>query len=540
MTTLYDQLGVGPKDDQDSVKKAFRQAIKASHPDIHPGDPDAESRFRQIVRANAILSDPELRVTYDRMLAFERQQAEANAGARRGALSATMDKIYADAIPIVVLVFVMLGGYAVFLQVSKVSDAAIGPTHPRLPPHAAVAPDVLFGRAEFTHERTTAGAAEFTATNGGGEAAVAPAASVVSDVFAEIDRHGMLREAPARTELPHERTIPGASELRARDGGGETVVAAAPAAGAGGGDAIAAAGKDGAPQEAPARTELPRERTTPGASELTARDGGGETIVAAAPAAGAGGGDAIAAAGKDGVLYEAAGRTEPPYERTTPSVSELTATHGGGETVNAAPPAANAISSDAIATTGKDGAPHASARIEHAHERTTPSASELPARDDAGQTQIVVAAAPATNAISGDGTLHEAAARIEHAHERTTLGASEPAARHGGGEAAVAAAPAANAISGDTIAAISKDGAPRDAKFFRERGILAYRTGDFDRAIADFDLAIKLDPNFEAAYVDRGTVFYRLGQRDRAIADIAEAKRIADANRAKELSSRRK
>src|SRR5262245_27843872 len=121
MTTLYDQLGVGPKDDQVSVKNAFRQAIKASHPDIHPDDPDAESRFRQIVRANAILSDPELRATYDRMLAFERQQAAASAP--RGFISATMDKIFADAIPIFILVFVLLGGYALFLHMSKASDA---------------------------------------------------------------------------------------------------------------------------------------------------------------------------------------------------------------------------------------------------------------------------------------------------------------------------------------------------------------------------------------------------------------------------------
>ena len=72
-----------------------------------------------------------------------------------------------------------------------------------------------------------------------------------------------------------------------------------------------------------------------------------------------------------------------------------------------------------------------------------------------------------------------------------------------------------------------------DAKYYRKRGILAYRDGDLYRALADFDLAILRDPNYAEAYVDRGIVLYRIGQFDRAFADMTRAKRIGSANRPK-------
>ena len=76
-----------------------------------------------------------------------------------------------------------------------------------------------------------------------------------------------------------------------------------------------------------------------------------------------------------------------------------------------------------------------------------------------------------------------------------------------------------------------------DARAYREHGIAAYRNGDFNGAIADFDQAIQRDPKFAAAYIDRGIVFYRLRKFSRAFADIAHAKRIDKAGRAKSQSS---
>lgn len=81
-----------------------------------------------------------------------------------------------------------------------------------------------------------------------------------------------------------------------------------------------------------------------------------------------------------------------------------------------------------------------------------------------------------------------------------------------------------------------RDFATNDAKHYRERGVLAYRTGDLHLALVDFDLAIQFDPNSPDAYIDRAIVFYRMGDRKRAFADVAQAKRIHhELNRVKTL-----
>src|SRR5215475_2451923 len=72
MKSLYELLGANADDDAEALKQAFREAVKAHHPDLHPGDPDAPSRFRQIVAANAILHDT--RAATDRIRELERQQ----------------------------------------------------------------------------------------------------------------------------------------------------------------------------------------------------------------------------------------------------------------------------------------------------------------------------------------------------------------------------------------------------------------------------------------------------------------------------------
>jgi DnaJ domain len=74
MKSLYDVLGARENDDVDALKKAFRRAIKASHPDLHPGDPDAAERFREIIAANACLRDAKERPTYDLLLQLDRQR----------------------------------------------------------------------------------------------------------------------------------------------------------------------------------------------------------------------------------------------------------------------------------------------------------------------------------------------------------------------------------------------------------------------------------------------------------------------------------
>src|SRR6202012_2824694 len=68
MDTLYDLLGALPRDDAEELRGALRRAVKGTHPDLHPGDPDAGLKFRQIVRANEILVDADQRANYDHLL----------------------------------------------------------------------------------------------------------------------------------------------------------------------------------------------------------------------------------------------------------------------------------------------------------------------------------------------------------------------------------------------------------------------------------------------------------------------------------------
>ena len=61
----YEVLGV-PKDADDAaIKKAYRQLAKKYHPDINPGDKEAEAKFKEASEAYAVLSDADKRRQYD-------------------------------------------------------------------------------------------------------------------------------------------------------------------------------------------------------------------------------------------------------------------------------------------------------------------------------------------------------------------------------------------------------------------------------------------------------------------------------------------
>jgi curved DNA-binding protein CbpA len=85
----------------------------------------------------------------------------------------------------------------------------------------------------------------------------------------------------------------------------------------------------------------------------------------------------------------------------------------------------------------------------------------------------------------------------------------------------------------------ARDAGTKDAKYYRERGILAYRSGDLVIALANFDLAIDMDPGLSDSYINRGIVLRRMGDLKRALSDVAEAKRIDDLNRSKSASGAR-
>jgi curved DNA-binding protein CbpA len=374
MTTLYDRLDIRPDDDAAAVKEAFRKAVKVSHPDLNAADPDAPARFMEIVRANAILSDPELRAVYDRMLEFERRQYQLASGPY---------KIVPDAIVVVVLALVMAGAYTLYTNLPEISD--------------------YLPRAFAAKMKSSA-------------------------------------DTASSTTLPPSPP----AEARIIDSPRDQVA----------GSAVPALGQVAATKrDAVAADDATRE----------------PSAVAARPSPG---GDANT-------------ESEPPKVENAAAVPAL----------------------GAVAMTEKD----AVAAVTAAAEPDNAVAQPSPPGD--------------ANTAGGPGDQHESA-------NVPALAAVAPTA--GGGLAAPSAVapPAADHAAESTPANEPPPSPPvKDAQFYHRQGIASYRIGDLPVAIADFDLAIRLDPNLEDAYIDRGIVLYRLHQFNRAFADVAQAMRLERSHR---------
>ena len=62
----YETLGVKRDASQSEIQSAYRKLARQLHPDLNPGDKEAEEKFKKVTAAYDLLSDPEKRARFDR------------------------------------------------------------------------------------------------------------------------------------------------------------------------------------------------------------------------------------------------------------------------------------------------------------------------------------------------------------------------------------------------------------------------------------------------------------------------------------------
>jgi curved DNA-binding protein len=78
----YEILGVTPKADKKAIKQTYRQLARKHHPDLNPGNKEAEEKFKTINEAYQVLSDAKQRKKYDE-LRVQYQQWQQSGGRRQ-------------------------------------------------------------------------------------------------------------------------------------------------------------------------------------------------------------------------------------------------------------------------------------------------------------------------------------------------------------------------------------------------------------------------------------------------------------------------
>ena len=94
LTNYYKLLGIDPKADQQTVKRAYLDAVKKWHPDKNPDRiEEAEEKTKVLNQAYQMLKDPETRKNYDRMLRYTKGK-DFNAYINDEAIRDKIDKAY--------------------------------------------------------------------------------------------------------------------------------------------------------------------------------------------------------------------------------------------------------------------------------------------------------------------------------------------------------------------------------------------------------------------------------------------------------------
>jgi curved DNA-binding protein CbpA len=385
MTTLYDLLGALPGDDAADLRRAFREAVKGTHPDIRPNDPEAALNFRLIIHAMEILGDPDQRAAYDHLLELARRELEQE---RR---AATIHNF----------AFAMIG-------LAGVSVVAVG-----VP--------ILFG----------------------------PMVTVPPQI-AHTDEPS---RAPAGMASNSPSARPGLNDN--------------------------AAGRD-------AETTKPAEPQ----DDFLKRWGADDINVPADRKA------------------EAAKPAEQPPHLTSPlDTNENTA-------------AADRNAEIAVPAKSRDDVPPPPGANENtaATDRNSETATPAKSRDD-------VPPPPGVNESTAPADRNAETATVSKQPETPVVPAPAPTP------------PARHDDADGTKALVEPDDKTDPSAVMHAQGIMAYRNGDLKLALANFDRAIALNPTFMIAYVNRGIVLYRMGKRDRALADVARARQLDRAGRARSAAA---
>ncbi|MEB3293516.1 MAG: DnaJ domain-containing protein, partial [Synechococcales bacterium] len=80
----YEILDVSRDAEGDEIKRAYRKLARQYHPDLNPGDREAENRFKDVNEAYEVLSDPDRRAQYDKFGNFWKQRGFNQSGVGKG------------------------------------------------------------------------------------------------------------------------------------------------------------------------------------------------------------------------------------------------------------------------------------------------------------------------------------------------------------------------------------------------------------------------------------------------------------------------